>query len=166
MSIVRINGKVYQITTYQQIIRAQAVMSAAGLSETEVYVKDTAVNTLTTEPIDPKACALAAELGCSPLDCESCRYGDNQWESTEDPGEYLVLDESERETAADQALDSYIDECLLPEAPEVCRNYFDSKAWKRDTLMSDGYGHALASYDSNEREQQIDGVWYFIYRVN
>lgn len=165
MSMVIINGRAIQVDTKAGIERAQEEMSHIGLQETEVYVEDTAVNTLTTDPLDPKAYALAAELGCSPLDCEPCQYGGNQWESTENPGEYLVLDESERETAADQALDNYIDECILSDVPENIRHYFDSKAWKRDALMSDGYGHTLASYDHNEREQKIHGVWYFIYRV-
>lgn len=83
-----------------------------------------------------------------------------------EPGEYRVLTETERETAVDEALESYIDECLIPRVKGPLAQYFDRAAWKRDALMSDGYGQTLSPYDGNEHEERIDGDWYFIYRVN
>ena len=115
------------------------------------------------EEIDPKVLALAAQLEVDPSDIEENR---DVFTCSEAPGEYAVMTEDERETAADQYLENYIDECLLPEMPETARYYFDHEEWKRDAIMSDGYGHTLASYDGHEHEQQIDGVWYFIYRTN
>jgi hypothetical protein len=114
----------------------------------------------------PKVRALSAHLDVNYDTISECKYDDNMFESTDEPGEYLVLTESEREQAADEALENYIDECILPGVPESFRNYFDREAWKRDALMSDGYGHTLAYYDGNEDECQIDGEWYYIYRVN
>ena len=113
--------------------------------------------------------ALAAHLKVEPGEVESTRHDETQF--TCDGAEYRVLTESERETAADESLESYIDECLLAELPKgslgnTLRQYFDRAAWKRDALLSDGYGHTLNGYDGSEEEQKIDGVWFYIYRVN
>lgn len=35
-----------------------------------------------------------------------------------------------------------------------------------EAIKADGRGHFLASYDSEEGEANIDGEWFFIYRVN
>jgi hypothetical protein len=120
-----------------------------------------------SEDKDPKCVALAEHLKV-PYETISDVYGEegDTFESEDAPGEYRVLTESERETAADEALESYIDDCILPGVPAVCRNYFDSKRWKRDTLLSDGYGHTLSSYDGEEHEVTVDGEWYYIYRTN
>jgi hypothetical protein len=122
------------------------------------------MTTPTTTARDPQILALAAHLEVEPDTISECRYGINLYECTEAPGEYLVLTDGERDTAASEALDSYIDDCL--EIPAAIEHYFDRDAWKRDALMSDGYGHALSSYDGEEHETQIDGEWYYIYRVN
>lgn len=140
----------------------------------DYIVNDTGDGVLTVaDPIDDldsefdaRQIALADILGCSVESVSECRHGDNQYESDDDPGKYLVLTESERESVANEALDSYIDDAILPEIPEAYRNYFDADSWKRDALMSDGYGHTIARYDSEERETKVDGVWYFVYRVN
>lgn len=113
--------------------------------------------------LDPKCRALAAALKVDPETCEESRTGD-VYETESEPGEYRVLTESEREEAAKEALQSYIDECL--EIPAHIRPYFDEERWMRDALMSDGYGHTLSPYDGDEHEAQIDGEWFYIYRVN
>jgi hypothetical protein len=120
------------------------------------------------DEIEEKALALAEVLGVSPLGCAYDGAGSlgDLWSSDEEPGEYRVLDESEREQAASEALDSYIDECVLSQIPEGYRDYFDADRWKQDALNSDGYGHTLASYDGDEQEACIDGTWYYVYRVN
>ena len=43
-----------------------------------------------------------------------------------DDGEYLVLTDDEADEMWDEQLDSYLDECVLPELPEMARNYFDT----------------------------------------
>ncbi len=106
--------------------------------------------------------ALAAHLKVDPSELEPTRYDDCCFEYGRE--EYRVLTESERETAASEALDSYIDDCL--EIPPAIEPYFDRGKWKRDALLSDGYGHTLSSYDGEENEEQIDGVWFYIYRTN
>ena len=88
------------------------------------------------------------------------------FECESEPGEYLILTDDEANTAWDEELDYYIDDCILPELPEAYRSYFDSESWKRDAKISDGRGHALSSYDAKEYEEKADGVWYYIYRVN
>jgi hypothetical protein len=125
---------------------------------------------------DEKKAALAAHLKVSADTIEECSHSDDCFECESEPGEYRVLTESEREEAAGEALESYIDECLFGQIKadfkgqesllETFERYFDRAAWKRDTLINNGYGHTLSGYDGNEREERIDGTWYYIYRVN
>ena len=84
-----------------------------------------------------------------------------------DDGEYLVLTDDEADEMWDEQLDSYLDECVLPELPEMARNYFDTKAWKRDA-RHDGRGHSLSGYDGCEEEvyDEEDETTYYIYRTN
>lgn len=84
---------------------------------------------------------------------------------TLDGEEWLVFTDEEADAAANEALDEYLDDCLLSELPEIARHYFDCEAWKRDALISDGRGHVLASYDSNEIEVKVNGEWYYMYRI-
>lgn len=116
---------------------------------------------------DPQASALAIHLGVDVHCIEETRHSSDTYECEHEPGEWRVLTEREREKAADEALESYIDECIMPAVEnEALKQYFDRAAWKRDALISDGYGHTLSPYDGAEEEEKIDGVWYFIYRVN
>ena len=107
--------------------------------------------------------ALAIHLGC--LATEISERHD-VYEAISEQGEYLVLTDCEADAACDEALESYIDDCILPECPAAIAPYFDRDAWKRDALLSDGRGHTLASYDGDEAEVQLDGEWFYIYRVN
>lgn len=125
---------------------------------------------------EEKIAALAAHLNVKADTIEACNHSDDTFECESEPGEYRVLTESEREKAASEALDSYVDECLFGQIKadfkgqdslvETLERYFDRASWKRDALLSDGYGHTLSGYDGNENEEKIDGVWYYIYRVN
>jgi hypothetical protein len=113
---------------------------------------------------DAKITALAKHLGVSEESISNC-HGDT-YESADAPGEYLVLDDAEADQAWDESLESYIDDCILPECKDaVLAQYFDRDAWKRDAEF-DGRGHCLSSYDGTEHEVQVDGDWIFIYRVN
>lgn len=80
---------------------------------------------------------------------------------------YAVLTDDEADGACDNALDAYLDECILPELPELAQQYFDRDAWKADA-MHDGRGHWLAGYDSNEDEavDPATGTRFYIYRIN
>ena len=81
-------------------------------------------------------------------------------------GEYAVGTDEQADSAWEASLDSYIDECIMPEIKDkTLAQYFDTEAWKQDARM-DGRGHSLNSYDGNEDEQEVDGVTYYIYRTN
>jgi len=108
-----------------------------------------------------KQAALATYLECETDDIylfvhDDCMfgYGSQEW---------LVLDEDERELRWDESLESYLEDCVYPELPELLANYFDDEAWKRDA-RHDGCGHALASYDGNEEKSNCGTYW--LYRIN
>ncbi len=168
---IQINMQAYPVNTKDEIETAQAEMIKAGLSEAEVWTGNdlveedsTYVCELSADPLEDKAYALASAIGVSPLGCAQIQMHGDVWTSDDAPGEYRVLDSDERDSAWNGSLDSYIDDCILAGESEVFQRYFDRDAWKRDA-RHDGAGHSLASYDSEEREAQIDGQWYFIYRV-
>lgn len=111
---------------------------------------------------DPKIQALAAHFSVSE---EEISESHDEYTVESEPGEYRVLTSDEADEAWEESLESYIDECILPECPEPVRSYFDREAWKHDA-KHDGRGHCLSSYDGEEHEVKIDGEWYYIYRVN
>jgi hypothetical protein len=80
---------------------------------------------------------------------------------------YRVMTEDEADTAWDEALDNYLEECVYPELPETLRGYFDDAKWKRDAKF-DGRGHALNSYDGSEEEgtDPLTGEQFVIFRTN
>lgn len=121
---------------------------------------------MTDSEHDPKVLALAAHLKVSPDTISECSHGDNQYESDAEPGEYLVLTDSEADDAFKQSVESHVDDCVLGQIPEQYRSYFDTDRFVRDVEMGDGRGPTLAAYDGDEQEEQIDGEWYYIYRVN
>lgn len=119
----------------------------------------------TIKPND-KILALAKHLEVSTADIEESSYNsDSFMVDDEDGSEYLVLTDSEADTAWEEALDNYIDEVILPEISDAYRFYFDDEKWKSAARM-DGRGHSLATYDSEENEEEIDGTTYYIYRTN
>src|SRR3990167_5694955 len=75
--------------------------------------------------------------------------------------EYMVFTDDEADSKWEESLESYIDDCILPELPEVFRMYFDDEAWKRDARHY-GRGHSLSQYDGSESESGD----YYIYRMN
>lgn len=115
---------------------------------------------------EPAVCALAAHLECDPGEVEPGGHHHlATYECETQPGEWLVLTDSEADAAFKESLESYEDD-MMSDWPETARMYFDSESWQRDVRLSDGRGPTLAGYDGAENEAQIDGVWYFIYRVN
>jgi len=79
--------------------------------------------------------------------------------------DYTVMTDSEADKAWDEALDNYIDECILPDVPENAKMYFDDEKWKDDARI-EGRGHSLNHYDGGEEEANINDVDYYIYRRN
>jgi hypothetical protein len=77
--------------------------------------------------------------------------------------DYMAGTDEEMDELWDESLDNYLEECVLPELPEMARKYFDNEAWKRDA-RHDGRGHCLNSYDGTEEEQKINNTWYYAYR--
>lgn len=115
---------------------------------------------ITIDSDEEKHSALAIELGCELAEVEGGRFDSNLFDA--ESGEYLVLNDDEADAAWEDSLDSYIDDCILPELPEIAQRYFDCEAFKRDARY-DGRGHSLSSYDGVELE--LDGDFYG-YRVN
>ena len=81
--------------------------------------------------------------------------------------EYLILTEDEADEEWEERLDSYLEECVLPELPESAQMYFDRDSWKSDARM-DGRGHAIASYDGNETDiiDPETGDSFLAFRMN
>lgn len=86
---------------------------------------------------------------------------------------YLVLTDEEADEKWDESLDSYIEECIQPEIDKLSEGAgnlsyyitFDEEKWKRDARM-DGRGHALSTYDGCENEETVEGITFYIYRIN
>ena len=86
------------------------------------------------------------------------------YETTESGNqEYKVYTDAEADREWDEALDSYIDDCM--EMTDQVKQYFDRDKWKRDAKM-DGRGHSLNHYDGGEEYATINKVDYYIYRNN
>lgn len=83
-----------------------------------------------------------------------------------DDGDYLVLTDSEAETAWTESIESYIEDIVLQEIPEKYHGYFDDDRFIRDTKMNSTRANELASYDGKEDEVCINDTVYYIYRVN
>jgi hypothetical protein len=109
--------------------------------------------------------ALAVMLGVEVDEVSEASYDDKVFEYGRE--EYLVCTDSEADEVWDERLESYIDECILPEVPEQFRNYFDHDAWKSDA-RHDGRGHAISSYDGEERDatDPETGETFVVFRLN
>lgn len=114
---------------------------------------------------DEKARALADTIGDDASDIVAESYGEEY--SIGESRSYRVLTEDEADTAWDESLDSYLDECVLPELPEHLRNYFDTDSWKSDAKY-DGRGHSLSSYDGDELDgtDPLTDESFVIFRTN
>lgn len=107
--------------------------------------------------------ALANHLEIEIDEIQSTKYDEKILEVGND--EYLIVTDQEADDIWDERLESYIDECILPDIPEHARNYFDNESWKVDAQM-DGRGHAISSYDGCEYDIEIDGEILYIFRLN
>src|SRR5688572_22278768 len=120
MKFIVVNDTRFDLNTNADIRTAQAAMAAAGVDSAPIFdLEDDSLgeagetgDTLESE-IEPKAWAFAEALGCSVLSnigYDGRGYGPDVWTSDDEPGEYWVLTESEREQAASDQLDNYLDE--------------------------------------------------------
>jgi len=112
-----------------------------------------------------KVQALAMHLGLPLVEYDEIEEEDDE-RFTYGREEYVVLTDGAADRHFSDSLDSYIDDCILPELPKNLRCYFDYEAFKRDVQISDGRGPSLASYDSEENEKAVNDTWYYIYRTN
>lgn len=78
--------------------------------------------------------------------------------------EYAVVPEEDIDEVFEAYGENYIDECVLPNADETLKKYFDSERFIED-LKADGYG-IMSSYDGNYEEVTFDGKTYYIFRLN
>ena len=133
------------------LVRKLLQSSALPLSYREIYL------------------ALAKHLECEPDELTEERH--NHYGLTVfslGNQEYAVGTDEEADSAWDQSLDSYIEECIQPELDKLdignLSSYvkFDEEMWKSDARM-DGRGHSLSSYDGDEIE--LDGG-YVAFRIN
>ena len=106
--------------------------------------------------LDSKITALAEHLNIQPEEIQPLH--ENCFGASE--SEFLVLTDEEAESAFDQALKAFVDDCILPDIPEHLQSYFDTARWKQDARY-DGRGHSLASYDGCEHEAGD----FYIYRI-
>ncbi|CAB4217685.1 hypothetical protein UFOVP1492_63 [uncultured Caudovirales phage] len=103
--------------------------------------------------------ALASHLGLSYQDCFDIEVDDGNSARVSYSGEeYLVCDDTEMEDRWDESLESYLDECVLPELDESVRRYFDKAAWKSDA-REDSVGHSLNYYDGTHHTITVEDNW-------
>ena len=111
--------------------------------------------------------ALAKYLDCDIEDIEPTKYSEKTLEvgHGQYPDEYLVVTDEEADEEWEERLNSYLEECVLPELDKSLRFYFDDEKWKRDARM-DGRGHSISGYDGCENDIEIDGETIYIFRLN
>ena len=135
--------------------------------------------------------ALLNYLGEKGLTKEEIREGYDSYTFLIGEREYLVLDEDERNERAKEliqetlwtflpsflARETGLPEVIFHALSERCEGGNDAiltlieatcglDAFVEAAVETDGYGHFLASYDGEEREVNVKGKNYFIYRIN
>lgn len=82
----------------------------------------------------------------------------------ENEGEYWVLTENEADYQAEEYLtdDPYLWECAVKEGYTT----EGLQEWAKDVINIDGRGSVLNGYDGIEEQEEINGVYYCIYRTN
>ena len=76
--------------------------------------------------------------------------------------DWLVLTDDEADKEAYEYADSCVDDALR-EIPDQLQRYFNAELYCSD-MIDDGRGPLLAYYDSEEREQTVNGTTYYLYR--
>ena len=153
-----IDVEILQVTLYIQSLmnRIQEEDNARRLQE---YADK---KTESGEDVDEKALALIQYLGEDPeAIIDVVNAYDNDYNLNGET--YRILTNEEAEYAWDEELESYIDDCILPEIDNAYSNYFNRAAWKNDARI-DGRGHSLSHYDGEEHCETINGTDYYLYK--
>lgn len=125
-----------------------------------------------TDEDHDKVRALCSFLNCDPSELSLERYEHyGMTVFSQGSAEYAIGTDEEADSAWNDSLESYINDCIEPELnfDELgsLGNYvkFDREMWIRDAKM-DGRGHSLSPYDGAENEEKIGETWFYIYRTN
>ena len=79
--------------------------------------------------------------------------------------EYLILTDDEADDALKDYIDSLYQEDVIPRIPDDLQPYFKYKTWFFDKESQLERG-VLSSYNDIEENEVVDGVTYYIYRLN
>ena len=144
-------------------VGTKSVVTKSNANNDTLQVGQEELLELVQDSTDYKCIALMQHLSCAYYEVEYSYYGDCIYLA--EGAEYRVLTDDEADEAFEEALDSMLDEVILPDLDEALQCYFDRDAWKRDASY-DGRGHHLNHYDGCEDEVTVNGVDYYIYRTN
>ena len=82
-----------------------------------------------------------------------------------DGEQFAVGTGDEANDAKREAVQEYIDECVLPEIPKQYRQYFDDSAFTNDCTNDELVG-LIGSYDGCELVQKTKCRYYYIYQLS
>tara|TARA_R110000803_G_scaffold198484_2_gene262238 strand:+ start:240 stop:623 length:384 start_codon:yes stop_codon:yes gene_type:complete len=74
-----------------------------------------------------------------------------------------VIEEIHTEEVKDLTIDCYFN------GTDLHKNTWIEIDWEKtaeNVRKSDGYGNHFSHYDGSEEEFRLDGVWYYVFRVN
>lgn len=83
-------------------------------------------------------------------------------------GEYWVINSDDVDDAFRAYQNDYIDEFIIPELEKVSDylvDAFDYNSYIEDLKVNEGYG-ILSTYDGNSNEVNLDGEFYYVFRLN
>lgn len=102
--------------------------------------------------LDECVIALMQETGDFYSDCEGS-IGADKW---------LILTDSEADIRCTEYAEIYAEDARS-EIPRHLQIYFDENKYIED-FLDNGRGELLASYDGAEREQEVNGTTYYLYK--
>ena len=118
---------------------------------------------------DDKLWALALHLEITPYDAINdisvSSYDDCFYEYGN--REYYVYTDDERESEGRERAKDLIESCYLTKEVKESwiYNHFDMNS-AIDDVIDDGYNNLFASYDGDEYEENVNDIYYYIYRCN
>ena len=121
---------------------------------------------ITEEDIDDdRIIVLMKHLDISPKEALEEIEDENRNYYTYGSQEYLILTDSEADDKEYECVKSTIEDCYLPEIKDnPAYHYVDVEKWI-ECWMGDR-GNNIASYDSEENEEEVNNITYYIYRTN
>ena len=137
------------------LIESSAIYSIAyfiwQMDEENTNLEEFYINGIEPE-LDECVIALMQETGDFYSDCEDSIRTDK----------WLILTDSEADTKWMEYAETYAEDVRL-EIPRHLQTYFDEDEYIED-LLDNGRGALLASYDGAEREQEVNGTTYYLYK--